>query len=205
MAAKRASLLSLSRILFNRVKNRVERLFQQMTRKFQEETAHARSYKNLIAKLKPTVRGWVLRRRLRKLVAMARDSKCSDKNLKHMRERIHVVRETIESEEKYVAVLHEILVLFMLPIRDMMMQDKHRWGKGTKREEFLMFLSAVEEMCMHHTLYLDALNATATRVGAEGDLSGVFLRIAAGIESTYHTYLNRLLPVQKTLKVHINH
>jgi len=204
-AAQRASLVGLSKILAARLHGESRKLYRRFVENYQNDTERDRAEKLLIKRLKPVVHSWVLRRRIRKLVAMARDSKCSDKNLKHMRERVYVVRETIESEEKYVAVLHEILVLFLLPIRDMMMQDSHHWGKATarKREEFLMFLSSVEEMCMHHTLYLDSLNATTTRVGADGDLSGVFLRIAAGIESTYHTYLNRMLPIQKTLQAHM--
>lgn len=64
-----------------------------------------------------------------------------------------------------------------------------------------MFTSAVEEMCMHHQGYLDAMRASTTSVSNQGgDLSSVFLRVAAGLRSTYHTYLNRMLLVRDMLE-----
>ena len=64
--------LVLRRILVNRQQDFIKKFWATITESWTSETMQARQYSELQAKLKPLVRSWVLRRRLRKLVEMVR-------------------------------------------------------------------------------------------------------------------------------------
>jgi len=133
---------------------------------------------------------------------LARSTMCQP-GLRYARDNAAVIEELLRSEETYVATLHEILCLFLCPIRDMMLGvcEKEIWVTPSERDNFCVLLSACEEICMHHTLYLDIIHATVAREGPLGDLSSIFIRIASGIEKTYPAYLNRLTRFMQTADV----
>jgi len=106
----------------------------------------------------------------------------------------------VGSEVSYAEGLHELLCLFLLPIRDMMTIDHRGWGRSAEREDFLMFTSTVEQMCMLHQSIVDALKQATIKVGSEGDLSPIFRRVGTAIQNTYPMYLNRMMPVREGLE-----
>jgi len=165
---------------------------------YQEEKDHQMALQNLIRALKPVVHSWLIRKRMRQLVMMARQVKCPD--LKKTQTRIQVLREILSSEESYVKLIYELLNLFLLPTRDMIIKSSFGWGTPRQREDYLMFTCSVEEMCMHHTTYLATIKESTHKVGKQGSVASVFTKISHSLRTSYLTYLNRMTGVRMMLE-----
>ena len=120
-ASFHAAALLLNSVLVDIKRDGLRAVFQMLESSWLHHGDYNRRLSTLIRVLKPLVRSWMLRRRMRVLVGMARTSKCKD--LSRLQTRIHVVREIINTEDRYVKTLHEMLVLFLLPVRDMIFRS----------------------------------------------------------------------------------
>jgi len=132
---------------------------------------------------KRCVRAWVLRHRVRKLVALSTTAK----QLKELRQHSLVEKEILSSEGRYVESLTVLRDTFLAPISEQIVRPVE------VRNAVLALVDRVQDLHVFHQRVFSSFDKRRKCIDEDGQLSLIVIQITGGVGTYYTDYL-RLMP-----------